>query len=181
MNRFSASLIVALSLACFAWESVGREPSSADKEPCPMPGEQGLPSAAEARGRAVVLHETFEATLHALHHYYYREDEALPIPGVVMKDVFRELADRRGVQLRWLAVDAQAMNVAHLPQDEFERAAVKALASGDELYDHAENGTYRYAGTICLTNECLKCHLPNRKSTESRAAGILISMPVSKK
>ncbi len=178
MPRSVFTFAIIASLAVPLAVSSADDPADHDKKCATEPAPPHVPTAAEARARALVLHETFEAALHAMHHHYYREDEGLPIPGVVMKDVFRELANRRGVQLRWLAVDGQAMNVAHLPQDDFERAAVKALAAGDENYDHAENGTYRYAGMICLTSECLKCHVPNRKSTEERSAGILISMPV---
>jgi len=152
------------------------EGSAADK--CETVPGGALPTAGEARGRALLLHESFEAMLHATHHYFYREDEGLPLPAVTMKEVFREIEDRRQVQLRWLAVDGQAMNVAHLPQDKFEREAVAALSKGDETYDHVENGMYRYVGMICLTNECLKCHLPNRKSTENRSAGIVITMKI---
>ncbi len=78
------------------------------------------------------------------------------------------------------AVNGQAMNVAHLPQNEFERNAVKALSEGQETYDETKDGVYQYVGMICLTNECLKCHVPNRKSTENRAAGIVITIPVKK-
>ena len=34
------------------------------------------------------------------------------------------------------------------------------------------------AAPITLTNHCLKCHVPDRKSTEDRTAGLIISMPV---
>jgi hypothetical protein len=37
---------------------------------------------------------------------------------------------------------------------------------------------YRRAGPITLTNHCLKCHVPDRKSTKNRTAGLIISVPL---
>ncbi|MBL9091935.1 MAG: DUF3365 domain-containing protein [Planctomycetaceae bacterium] len=187
MKRFTLGLICATVSLSFGLTPAGdpaahsaerNAPESSAADKCETVPGGALPTAGEARGRALLLHESFEAMLHATHHYFYREDEGLPLPAVTMKEVFREIEDRRQVQLRWLAVDGQAMNVAHLPQDKFEREAVAALSKGDETYDHVENGMYRYVGMICLTNECLKCHLPNRKSTENRSAGIAITMKI---
>ena len=181
MKRYLAALGTALTIASLCWETIGSEPKpKAEDEACTVGTKIDVPSTDPQRQTAELLHETFEATLHAVHHYYYREDEALTIPGVAMKDVFRELADRRGVGVRWLAVNGQAMNVAHLPQNDFERNAVKALSEGQETYDETKDGVYQYVGMICLTNECLKCHVPNRKSTENRAAGIVITIPMKK-
>lgn len=138
------------------------------------------PTVNEARERAKLLHETIHSTLHVVHHHYYREDEELTIPGVALKRVFRELAESRSVTLRWLAVDAQAMNVEHNPKDDFEKKAAQALASGRSEYESADDGVYRFVGAITLGSECLKCHLPNRKSTADRVAGLVISMPLKK-
>lgn len=143
-----------------------------------VPADVKAPTPDEARERARLLLETVHATLHVVHLHYYREDEGLTIPGVAMKSVFRELAERRRVQLRWLAVNAQAMNVEHEPQDDFERSAVKSLTGGAAEYERIENGRYRYVGAITMGSECLKCHLPRRTSTEARLGGLVISMPV---
>jgi hypothetical protein len=150
----------------------GREPPPAAEEP--------RPSAAEARGRARLLHEAIHATLQYVHHEYYREDEGLTIPAATLKSVFRELARSQKVSLRWLVVNARAMNVDHTPRDEFEKRAVQALAAGKDEYELAENGVYRHAAAITLGSECLKCHLPNRTSTEDRAAGLVITIPIAK-
>jgi hypothetical protein len=135
----------------------------------------------EARARARLLHEAFHATLQIVHHQYYREDEGLLLPARTLRTVFGEMARRKSVSLRWLAVEGQAMNVDHEARDEFEREAVKRLAAGKGEHERFSDGVYRYAGAITLSSECLKCHVPNRKSTEDRTAGLLITMPVSKK
>ena len=135
----------------------------------------------EARGRARLLHEAMHATLHIVHREYYREDEALKIPAATMKRVFKELANRQQVELRWLAVNAQAMNADHKPRDAFEQQAVKVLASGKNEYEQIDDGVYRLASTITLSSDCLKCHAPHRNSNQDRAAALIISMSIAKK
>ena len=141
----------------------------------PMPA-RPLPTTAEARARAELLHESLHATLQVVHHVYFRDDDGTPIPAATLKEVFGEMSKRQKVELRWLAVNAQAMNVDHQPRDEFEKNAVKAIASGQEAYEQAENGVYRRAGLITLGSECLKCHVPNRTSNKSRAAALVITL-----
>jgi hypothetical protein len=148
--------------------------SSADK--LPGAAHRTPSSIEEARARAELLHDTLHATLHVVHRDFYREDEGLPIPAASLARVFRSLEEDQRVTLRWLAVDGEAMNVDHKPRDEFERAAVKSIQDGQQPHEASEGGIYRRAAAITLTGECLKCHLPNRKSTENRSAGLIVSM-----
>ncbi len=143
--------------------------------------EDSAQSETEARGRARLLHETIHGALQVMHRDFYREDEGLKIPSRSLDDVFRELDRSHGVKVRWLAVNAQAMNVEHNPKDNFEKAAVKALASGKQEFDAIEGKSFRFAGLIHLPSQCLKCHLPRRTSTKERAAGVVITMPLKKK
>ena len=135
----------------------------------------------EARGRARLLHETLHATLQVVHDEYYRPDERLTLPAATLERVFRELAARQNVKLRWLAVNAQAMNVNHAPQDEFEKNSVTALTAGQDEFERVEHATYRYTGAITLSSACLKCHLPGRTSNKDRVAALVISIPLSAK
>ncbi len=132
---------------------------------------------AEARGRARILHETLHGALQVMHRDFFRDDEGLAIPSRSLEDVFKELADRFDVQLRWLAVNADAMNIDHSPQTDFEREAVEALAAGKQEFETSETNVYRYAGSIRLSSQCLKCHAPRRTSTEGRVAGLVIAIP----
>lgn len=127
-----------------------------------------------------MLHEAFHATLQFVHDEYYRPDQRLTLPASTLERVFGELERRHKVRLRWLAVNAQAMNVDHTPRDEFEKAAVAALISGKDEFDRMEKGVYRYTGKITLTSSCLKCHLPARTDTRVRAAALAISIPLQK-
>lgn len=144
------------------------------------PAAKKLPSVEEARGRARLLHEAIHATLQVVHLEYYREDEALKLPAATMKLVFRELAERHQVELRWLAVNAEAMNVDHKPRDEFEKRAVEVLGAGKDEYESFADGTYRLASPITLSSDCLKCHAPNRRSNQDRAAALVIAMPAER-
>lgn len=177
-NPSSLRRVAVLTIACFmimtslSGLSTGTPPEEADA--------QKLPSVEEARGRARLLHETVHATLQVVHLEYYREDEALKLPAATMKLVFRELAARHKVEVRWLAVNAEAMNVEHKPRDEFEKRAVEVLSSGENEYEVIDGANYRLASSITLSSDCLKCHAPNRRSNQARAAGLVISMPVAR-
>jgi len=145
------------------------------------PPMESLPSSVEeARARAILLHDTFETMLHEVHREYYREDENLTLPAAALKAVFRNLGKRHHVKFRWLAVQGQAMNVEHQASSEFEKEAARVLSSGEQAYEQVGDGEYTRVGRITLTSECLKCHVPNRKSTEDRAAGLIISLPLEK-
>lgn len=83
--------------------------------------------------------------------------------------------------MHWIAVNGKAMRVGHKPQDQFEEAAVKALTSGKREFSKPDRDRYRFVGAIRLSSQCLKCHVPSRKSLEDRIAGLVISMPLDKK
>ena len=132
----------------------------------------------EARGRARVLHETIHGVLQVVHRDFFRDDQRLSIPSRSFEDVFKELARSWQVQIHWLVVNAEAMNVDNKPRDDFEKDAVKALASGKQEFEAVDGNLYRYAGSIRLASQCQKCHVPRRTRTEDRSAGLVISMPL---
>ncbi len=148
-----------------------------DAKPKDATTKQPLPSLAEAKQQAAILHDAMHATLQIVHHQYYREDEGLRLPAATLKDVFKEIEETRGIKLRWLVVDGQAMNSDHEPTTEFDKLAVKALQAGEKRLEDSQHGILQHAGAITLTNHCLKCHVPDRKSTEDRTAGLIISIP----
>lgn len=136
-------------------------------------------SVESARRQAEVLHTAIHSTLQVVHHRYYREDEGLPIVAATLREVFADLESEENVTLRWLAVEGQVMNTEHRAQNQFELDAVEALKAGDLAYEQVEGGFYRRAGAITLTNVCLKCHVPDRTTTEDRTAGLIIAIPVT--
>lgn len=132
----------------------------------------------EARREAEVLHDAIHRSLHVIHNRYYREDEGLPLPAAIFREIFSDLERERNVNLRWLAVDGQAMNTDHKAKRKFEQDAVRALQAGRGSHEQVEDGVYRRAAAITLSNDCLKCHVPDRKSTEDRTAGLIIAIPL---
>lgn len=165
---------------CFLAPSNHAGPDS-DSEAKPPP-EANLPASAdEARGRAQVLHETIHGALQVMHRDFFVDDENLALPSQSLQDVFKELSRQWGIQIKWLGVNAKTMDSDHKPEDRFEERAVEALASGKTSYEAVESNIYRHAGLIKLQNECLKCHVPDRKTLEDRAAGLVINIPFREK
>lgn len=154
--------------------------SAANTTPTDPKAEAARTTVEAARRQAELLHSAMHSTLQTVHHKLYRNDEGLPLPAAVLTTVFAELEAEQHVKLRWLAVEGQAMNVEHKPKDEFETQAVQALKAGQRSYEETASGVYRRAAAITLTNQCLKCHLPDRKSTEDRTAGLIVAIPVRK-
>lgn len=185
MSRFrKCSLLIAAAMA-LGWGlmSPGGEGGTAPPEEAQTAPEATQAavvrvSVAEARRQAEILHTTVHASLQFVHHRLYREDEGLPLPAAVMREMFAELEAEQAVKLRWLVVEGQAMNTDHVAKDQFERDAVAALMKGDPAYEQVVDGVYRRAGPITLGNVCLKCHVPDRKTTDDRMAGLIVAIPV---
>lgn len=137
------------------------------------------PDITAQRQQAEVLHSAMHSALRVVHDRYYREDEALMIPAAALKEVFNDVEKKHHVQFRWLVVEGQAMNVDHAAKTDFEKAAVQALKSGKGFLETTESDMYRRAAPIALNNHCLKCHMPDRKSTRDRTAGLIISVPLA--
>ena len=148
----------------------------------PSPAVADPPEVAEARVRCRLLHETIHGSLQVMHRDFFSGAAARKgghIPSKSLEDVFGELEKKWGVAVTWLAVDTEAMNPGHRPKSEFDQLAAKGIAEGLERYEVAEHdGIFRYAGRITLGNQCLKCHVPDRRSLEDRKAAVVIAMPL---
>jgi hypothetical protein len=140
---------------------------------------QAATTVSQARRQAEILHSTLHSSLRVIHARYYREDEALPIPAAILGEVFRDVETEQHVKFRWLSVEGLAMNSDHKPTDEFERQAAEKLKSGERSHEIIADGLYRRAAPITLSGHCLKCHMPDRRSTRDRVAGLIIAIPVN--
>jgi hypothetical protein len=178
-SRVSVLILTGTIIAGGLSNFVPADESSPAEPRSQSPTEIPRSTTTQARRQAEILHTSIHSTLRVVHDRYYREDEGLPIPAAIMGDVFKELESEQNVKLRWLAVEGLAMNTDHLPQDTFETEAVKSLKSGKSFHELSENGLYRRAAPITLNSHCLKCHMPDRKSTRDRTAGLIIAIPVS--
>jgi hypothetical protein len=140
---------------------------------------QAATTVSQARRQAEILHSTLHSSLRVIHARYYREDEALPIPAAILGEVFKDVETEQHVKFRWLSVEGLAMNSDHKPTDEFERQAAEKLKAGERSHEIIADGLYRRAAPITLSGHCLKCHMPDRRSTRDRVAGLIIAIPVN--
>lgn len=132
----------------------------------------------EARSRARLLHEMVHGTLQVVHRDFFDEENIHAIPSASLEDVFKEMSRSYGVEVKWLNVNTDVVNVDHQPEGEFEKEAAKQLAAGKPYVEARDGNHYRFAGPIRLASQCLKCHLKSRTSTDDRTAGLVISMPI---
>jgi hypothetical protein len=139
-------------------------------------------SVEEARARAELLHEVYEATLQIMHRWYFREDKKITIPSKALDDVFYRVSLRSKINARWLAVNARAMSIDHAPKDAFEKQAARLLGRGENSHETVAEGVYRRAGSITLFGSCIKCHAPPPMNPNVRRyAGLIITIPVHEK
>ncbi len=132
-----------------------------------------------ARARAELLHKVYASTLDVMHHRYFRHDRAT-VPARALEDVFADMARQTGVEAKWLVVNAKEMSINHKAKTEFDRRAVRAIASGEGSYEEVGKDRYRRAGAISLMNKgCLGCHLQFGSSAKKdRFAALVIAIPL---
>lgn len=134
-------------------------------------------SVEEARIRARLLYRSLDGALQVMHRDLFDDEKSLRIPSRSLEDVFEVLEEKEQVKLRWIAVNAKPMSSESSPADDFEKEAAKVITSGKADYELAQDGVYRFAGMIRLSGQCLKCHVPMRKSLEDRFSALVIQMP----
>lgn len=135
----------------------------------------------EARSRALLLHEMTNGTLRIMHRDFFDDENTRNIPSASLEDVFLEIEKGFRVEMKWLTVNTDIVNVDHQASTDFEKAAVKALAAGAPYTEEVTTDRYRFVGAIPLSSQCLKCHVKLRTSTEDRTAGLIITMPIVSK
>ena len=166
-------------LLCATIDRIAPADESVSTKTSPEPSvSTSTTNVSEARRQAEILHSTLHSSLRVIHDRYYKEDEGLPIPAAILGEVFKDVEAEHKIKLRWLAVEGLAMNSDHKPADEFERKAAEKLKVGERSHEITADGVYRRAAPITLSGHCLKCHMPDRKSTRDRIAGLIISIPV---
>jgi len=158
------------------------KPGEAQKPPSAVVGEpvslQPPATLEEARDRARLLHAAIHGSLRIMHRDFFRKGESKAIPSDSLKDVFAAMAEEQGVKMRWLASEITIMNEDNKATDAWQEAALVAVANGKKEHETMEKGVYRFAGSIPIQNQCLKCHVPLRDSLEERFAALEISMPL---
>lgn len=146
--------------------------------------EHKLPNPAEtpedALARAKLLHETIKGALLVVHRDFFDDENPHVLPSQSLEDVFEELTRSQGVQVRWLTVDADEMNVHHRPKTDFEKQAIEKIRNGAEQHSGFFEEQFQFVGRIPLANQCLKCHVKQRLNLNERSAGLSITIPVKR-
>lgn len=162
-------------VACFVVAELKATKGSNDEELAALPAR----SESEARSRALLLHEMANGALQVMHRDFFDDENPRAIPSASLEDVFIEMEKTFDVKMKWLTVNTDVVNFANQAKSEFEKAAVKALASGERISEGVSDARYQFAGAIRLRSQCLKCHVKNRTDTEDRTAALVISMPLA--
>lgn len=183
----SAAAVVGLTaLAAAAALDVRPAPQEAERPVVAKPVERiavepvELIAVEEARGRARLLHDAYESTLHVIHRRYFDADEKDAIPARALEDVFKSVDEANGTTTRWIAVNTPPMNVDHAPREGFETDAAAALGEGRTEFEAVEGETYRRAGAVRLFASCLKCHESGltKQIRKERVAALVIRLPL---
>jgi len=178
MPRFLSFSLLAICIALLATRGEPRKAEATEKEPQDSSAFAAPRTSVDARSRASLLHELVRGSLQVMHRDFFDEDNAHAIPSASLEDVFREMGRSYNVEMKWLIVNTDVVNVDHRPETEFDKAAVKELAAGKPFAEQIDNDRYHFAGSIRLASQCLKCHVKHRTSTEDRTAGLVIVMPL---
>ena len=168
-------IVFATIVLCSVWQSVDDQPSVQQSDRLAH-----ATTVSEARSRALLLHEMVNGTLQIMHRDFFDDDNTHVIPSASLKDVFREMEKGFDVQLKWLTVNTDIVNLDHQAKTDFEKTAVKSLAAGKPIAEAVTADRYQFAGAIRLGSQCLKCHVKLRNSNEDRTAGLVITMPITK-
>ena len=146
---------------------------AADAPAPPLP----MPTLEEAKARAQLLHAAIDGSLRVMHRDFFHKGDSKANPSESLKDVFKSMAEAWGVTIRWLASEETIMNRDNKAIDAFQQKALEKITTGSHEYSKFEEGKFRFAGVIVLQNQCLKCHVSDRRSLEDRFAALEISMP----
>lgn len=176
MKHAVFQIVLATAVAAVAWlsDEGASDSNRSDAQSAP----RRFPSVDEARQRARLLHETLHGALQVMHRDFFDDEDSTAIPSRSLEDVFVELEKSHNVSLRWLAVNAQPMSLDNRAGDDFEKRAVAVLADGTAEFESVDDEEFRFAGSIVLASQCLKCHAPMRTSTKDQYAALSITIPL---
>jgi hypothetical protein len=132
-----------------------------------------------ARDRAKIMHEIYASTLNVMHHRYFHGDRTM-VPARAMEEIFSDIKLESRAQAKWISVNLKAMNIDHEPNNAFEKQAAKEIAAGKSEVEIIEDGYYRRAVAIRLSDGCIRCHenFFKEPTKTPKFAGLVISMPV---
>ncbi|MDB5392256.1 MAG: hypothetical protein JWM11_7902 [Planctomycetaceae bacterium] len=132
-----------------------------------------------ARDRAKIMQEIYASTLNVMHHRYFHGDRTI-VPARAMEEIFSDMKLETRAQAKWISVNTKAMNIDHEPNSTFEKYAAKEIEAGKSDVEIIEEGYYRRAVAIRLTDGCIRCHenFFKEPTKTPKFSVLVVSMPV---
>lgn len=179
---FGALVVTCLSVVLSAEPSGSQENKPKVKPPSASElkaDERARVTVVVARDRAKIMQEIYSSTLNVMHHRYFHGDRTM-VPARAMEEIFSDIKLEFRAQAKWISVNLKAMNIDHEPASDFEKHAAKEIAAGKNDVELIEDGYYRRASAIRLTDGCIRCHenFFKEPTKTPKFAGLVISMPV---
>jgi len=164
----SVGLAVALALGAGAWWSA---PSLAQGK------KADDPAVARARKQVQMLDDLYKTAIVLVTENYVKEDSDLAA-GSAFQALFKAMKDKGYHEVRLLDATGEPYNEKNKPQDDFEKAAIKALKGGaathEEVVQRDGNRYLRVATPIpVVMKKCTMCHEVYNKAKPGEPIGAL--------
>ncbi len=120
------------------------------------------PEVARARREVKLLDDIYKTAIVLITKHYVEEDSDLAA-GEAFKVLFQGMKEKGWHEVRLLDATGEPLNEENSPQDEFEKAAVRALLAGKPYYEEqAERDGKRYLRAATplpvVLEKCTLCH-----------------------
>ena len=167
---FAALTSVALvGLGCLSLGLV--ESSKAQEKPA------ADPAVARARKQVQMLDDLYKTAIVLITEHYVKEDSDLAA-GSAFQALFKAMKDKGYHEVRLLDATGEPYEEKNKPQDDFEKAAIKALKAGQANYEEivTEDGAkyLRIATPIpVVMKKCTLCHDNYNAAKPGEAIGAL--------
>jgi hypothetical protein len=129
----------------------------------------------EARTAIAMLDDAYHLILEETHATYHTRPN-VPVAASVVRKVQERMTELGWPRAHFLAVNAVVMRPDHLPQDDFEKRAVRRLGRTDRRVEEVVDGQLRVATVVSTGGNCGSCHWAP-PGQESRAA-ITFTVPL---
>lgn len=171
MSKWNRKLVGCLVLAGVVSASLG-VPLSGGEDKAPD-------KAAVERTRKTVrmLDDVYKTAVVLITEHYVTEESDLPA-GTAAKALFAAIKEKGWHDVRLLDAAGAPINDENIPQDDFEKEAIKRLLKGEKYYDQVverDGKSYLRAATPIpvVMKKCVMCHDNYAEVPEGQAIGAL--------
>jgi hypothetical protein len=128
------------------------------------------PSVARARKQVQMLDDLYKSTIVMITEHYVSEKSDLAA-GAAFQKIFKAMKDKGHHEVRLLDATGEPFEAKNVAQDEFEKAAIKALKGGQPYYEQVvqkDGKRYLRAATAIpvVMKKCTLCH-PNYEQAKA--------------